>query len=1228
MAGKVKKDYLSYKRFINGIADYEKEGVEDSVAFARNVDLRSDPRGITLLPRTVKESGSVVVDLPKWGDRVDNDVYIYGDSGHIYKRTLSQTYTDIRQAPSSHGNGLGYYAEDDFMYYTSDKLLGRYGPMDNDNESATFTDDFLGSEGGIPTNTHSADLEASSSQYFTRADGAAVSITGDLTMEIYAKFESLPSVGNEMVLMSKWNGNSDERSYKMSVYASAGDYGDGSDGALTISANTTQAPTDSACSGTSGAYTLSATNASFAAGQRIMIIQMRGTGAGTRQFASIVSYTAGTITLDAPLNFSYSSTGAQKAQVIVLKQYTNVTVNAGFTWTAKAWDGTVGGILAFMANGTFTYAGAVTAASKGFLNASAATSNNSAKQGEGTGGAGGTVSLSANGNGGGGGYADAVGSGSGAGGGHAAAGTNGSTNSGRTALGGTVSGAADLTTLTMGGAGGGGGAGQAGGSGSATGGVGGLGGGLIVAIANTITQSGSGTMSVNGGAGGNGSGTGNASGGGGGAAGSVYMRCDTATLGTNSITAAGGAGGAKGTSGPHASAEPGAAGAAGRIHVDYYTSISVTSNTPSVNSTQDDTLAGTLTYQLRLYISSSGSNSEVLRTNLTSLVVAEWHRYGVSWDASASLATFYVDAVPYATATGTLTAIYDGTALLAFGADFDDSGNARSFFDGKIDDARLWNDIRTDDEMFLNKDREVQSGTANLVIYPQFDNGVTDSSGNALTLTAVNTPTYSTDVPFSAPTSRLDLDQSLDTSGNTFTLATTIAETSSDYQEFVPAKDPQKSIQVLIAAVGTGDWTITVHDSLNRTVATKTVANGSLNTGDFEFVFDEAWRPVIGATYHFHLTSTVADGTVTTTTASNLNTADFHTYYQFLVTDTAWHPIKHFLNMLAIGNERYLATWDASTYTPHRLTLPAGYRVRSLGFWNEYLAIGTMQGTNIYDHEIGRVFFWDGVSTTYNFYIDVPEGAVNALFGSSGVLHIIAGYQGDHLEYHGGSKAVKVKRVPRLDGDEYMEVYPGALTMYRTLLHYGAAGSSDATNMQRGVYSWGSRNRMYADAQTLDHTISTGRYDSNVSIGMVFPVAGDLLIGWKDNVSYGVDVVDQAASVYPSGTVEFPIHDYGHVWKEKDAQTVRGDHVALETGHSLAVKYKLDRQAQWTEMSSPHSYSASEDTNKAQKTRLSLRGGRHKEVQLALDMATTVTTSPKVLSVGLEYSPLSEEEQF
>jgi len=104
-------------------------------------------------------------------------------------------------------------------------------------------------------------------------------------------------------------------------------FGNGSDGAFTISTNTTQNPTDAACTGTSGSTTLTATNAGFGAGQNILIHQTKGTGMGNYELNVIASYTAGTITLKYPLQNTYV-TGAQ---TIVMGNFTDATINTGVT---------------------------------------------------------------------------------------------------------------------------------------------------------------------------------------------------------------------------------------------------------------------------------------------------------------------------------------------------------------------------------------------------------------------------------------------------------------------------------------------------------------------------------------------------------------------------------------------------------------------------------------------------------------------------------------------------------------------------------------------------------------------------------------------------------------------------------------------------------------------------------------------------------------------------------
>jgi hypothetical protein len=357
-------------------------------------------------------------------------------------------------------------------------------------------------------------------------------------------------------------------------------FGDGSDGVLTVSADDVydaDFPTtpliDVVCTGTSGSTSLTATGA-FVANQVVLVHQTQGTGAGTWLKTKVSSYSTGTITLVDALNATYG-TGAQ---VVVMRQYSAVTIDSAKTLTAKAWDGTTGGILPFMCNGTVTVTGTISGKGTDGVFQSGNTGNADTTGGGFYGGRGGgnqpfsgwgqnangAFDTANTGGSGGGGHQDS----SGAGGGNGAAGTNGSGTTG-----GIATGNAALTLMDLGGGGGGG-------SWSGLSGSGGSGGGVVFLFVKSLTVAGG--ITTNGGAGGSGS-TGR--GGGGGAGGSILIKAQTITLGTGLVTAAGGAGGA-------GSAAAGGAGSVGRIHIDYATSFTGTT-TPTLDSTQDATLTDT-----------------------------------------------------------------------------------------------------------------------------------------------------------------------------------------------------------------------------------------------------------------------------------------------------------------------------------------------------------------------------------------------------------------------------------------------------------------------------------------------------------------------------------------------------------------------------------------------------------------------------------------------------------
>lgn len=77
------------------------------------------------------------------------------------------------------------------------------------------------------------------------------------------------------------------------------------------------------------------------------------------------------------------------------------------------------------------------------------------------------------------------------------------------------------------------------------------------------------------------------------------------------------------------------------------------------------------------------------------------------------------------------------------------NGAVNTFFDGLVDDVRIWTTVRTQTEIDDNKFVEIDSATG-LVASWHMNNDLLDSSGNSRTLTNNNSATFSTDIPFGA----------------------------------------------------------------------------------------------------------------------------------------------------------------------------------------------------------------------------------------------------------------------------------------------------------------------------------------------------------------------------------------------------------------------------------------------------------------------------------------------
>ena len=355
-------------------------------------------------------------------------------------------------------------------------------------------------------------------------------------------------------------------------------------GTTDFSSPTVPTLTNKSCSGTADSTTLTAvTTSPFTVNDLVLIHQTRGTGVGQWEVNRIQSVGSGTYTLYKALKYTYTDSGSSQAQVILIPQYKNITVEAG-TWTIPAWNTDTGGILVFAARENLTITGSVVGTggngtdinsggepgNQGGFRGGQCWEDTASEQGEGSAGDRGTASQSANGNGGGGGSAVGYTSGGGGGGGGGVAGSTG--NSVKPGAGGSIGSSSDLITLIFGGGGGGGAdvSGTEQGSGANGGAI------AIIFAKNIVSVN---AVTINGGTGGS-SGS-SYGGGGGGAGGSVLVVCQTATLGTNKISATAGSG-----------QSGGGAGGAGVVAVHHAGAITGTTN-PTFTDTSDTSLIET-----------------------------------------------------------------------------------------------------------------------------------------------------------------------------------------------------------------------------------------------------------------------------------------------------------------------------------------------------------------------------------------------------------------------------------------------------------------------------------------------------------------------------------------------------------------------------------------------------------------------------------------------------------
>lgn len=339
-------------------------------------------------------------------------------------------------------------------------------------------------------------------------------------------------------------------------------------------------------------------------------------------------------------------------------------------------------------------------------------------------------------------------------------------------------------------------------------------------------------------------------------------------------------------------------------------------------------------------------------------------------------------------------------------------------------------------------------------------------------------------------------------------------------------------------------------------------------------------------------------------------------------------PIISFKEGFAVGHGNNVAWYDGAVFTIDRLEFPPGLYVSAICQIQEFLTIGTINGTDPLTNDRGYVFAWDGTAETFNFFNNCEEGGINALVNRKNQLLSIAGSSGNI--YVGYDPFEQLHQLPKLPVTSSVQVYPGAVCTWKSNVYFGFAGFSTDTNFVRGMYSWGSKSRKYPDVLNLDFIPSTGNSGSTVRITSALGLGNTMYFAWVDGTSYGIDKVEDTNDYQSIGIFESLIFDDKRIPQEKAADTLRVDHSALNPGESVSIYYRINREngpdLNGYNLGTTHSYDATD--HKPRVTRYNITGSsaRFNEIQWQVTIESDGSSTPYVYGSSFKYDDLMKEE--
>lgn len=250
------------------------------------------------------------------------------------------------------------------------------------------------------------------------------------------------------------------------------------------------------------------------------------------------------------------------------------------------------------------------------------------------------------------------------------------------------------------------------------------------------------------------------------------------------------------------------------------------------------------------------------------------------------------------------------------------------------------------------------------------------------------------------------------------------------------------------------------------------------------------------------------------------------------------------------------ATWNATA-----VPLAFGEYCQTLGVLGRFLLIGTQGGGNFQNVNrlnIANIYPYDLGSLTLGIPLQLNENGINQIFVSNNLAYIHAGIYGNVYRTNGSSIEF-YKKIPynKVFGTAIFP-YPNAINYINNELLIGTSTLNDTfpgSLSTQAVYSIRDTNKALSY-----RTISTTNIgsDQTLQIGVILPTGQDnMLIGWQDGTSYGVDEIDSTLFENYSVFFEAPVE----IVAEPENNATFDDIIVytanpLVSGQSIRLRYR------------------------------------------------------------------------